>query len=64
MTKSESELMIENRQLRERVAALEEALQMLVELKDYKDIKGKDELYSIRQPKAWEQARAALTGEK
>jgi len=42
------------------VREMEEALQELVDLKNYKDEHGKDEFYLENQPKAWKRARAVL----
>lgn len=39
---------------------LREALENLIQLKDWKDKYGKDEHYTKHQPAAWEAARAAL----
>ena len=43
-----------------RIAVLENVLTRLVDLKDYKDKHGKDELYKKEQPYLWDLARRAL----
>jgi len=45
---------------RSEIEGLTKALQGLVELKKYKDLKGKDAFYLQEQPLAWEQAYEAL----
>lgn len=45
---------------RAKLAKAVEALDFLVDLKDYKDAHGKDEYYVLRQETAWAQARATL----
>lgn len=42
------------------VKDLENALQQLVYLKDYKDEHGKDDYYLKEQPKAWRNARLLI----
>ena len=53
----------DTRQLRAAANQLEQvenALQELVKIKDYKDAHGKDDWYRAEQPRAWEEARKAL----
>lgn len=40
--------------------SIRDALQSLVDLKDYKDKHGKDEFYMVRQQFVWERARDVL----
>jgi len=42
------------------VLELEECLQGLIDLKNYKDQYGKDDYYNENQPLAWKRARKAL----
>jgi len=46
--------------LKEQNEQLKSALTRLVDLKDYKDEFGKDDIYTTHQPEAWDFARQTL----